>query len=539
GAFSPEPAVAIVGATAERPDAVLPGQGFPLQLNVTNLGTARARDVRLELDEGGAPVPAFSLAPGESLPVSAEVTAPLVAPRGEAEPEEAYRARLESADGRALSYGYSLDWATSCGSRLGPIDGSVRTFLVLPLVTVSLEGPAEAREGDTLRYTLTLRNEGYADASGLVLTVVPPEGTPQEVTLPVGALARGARIQVPFTHTLPELWSSEELAVAVAHIRWSDEVGNAYGPLSGSARTRVQRANRPPLVEAGPDQSLTLPATATLEGTVVDDGLPEGAELTEAWVQVSGPAQAWFADASKAATTVTFPEPGTYVLRLIGSDSQLTASDELTVTVRPREGNGTTLPGGTPAESESLINVVRDGNQVRLDNTARAFNFIWVAVSSKGTIVKIDTRTGAVLGEYWTSPVGQPKDPSRTTVDKNGNAWAGNRAGNSVVHIGLLENGQCVDRNGNGVIDTSQGLNDIRAWPNWNGVDTNGGISTAEDECILHYVRVSSRGTRHLSVNAENDLWVSGTGWGSWKFDLIDGRTGLLKRHEKSVGYGG
>ena len=97
------------------------------------------------------------------------------------------------------------------------------------------------------------------------------------------------------------------------------------------------------------------------------------------------------------------------------------------------------------------------------------------------TTVLSQDRLGAILGEYLTSPDGQPKDPSRTTVDLNGNVWATNRAGNSVVHIGLVENGQCVDRNGNGLIDTSTGFNDIRSWPNTGCANTNGGVSLAAD----------------------------------------------------------
>jgi len=116
---------------------------------------------------------------------------------------------------------------------------------------------------------------------------------------------------------------------------------------------------------------------------------------------------------------------------------------------------------------------------------------------------------------------------SRTTVDQNGNVWATNRAGNSVVHIGLVENGQCVDRNGNGVIDTSTAANNIRPWTNTGGVNTNGGVSTAQDECILHYTRVNSFGTRHVSVNKDNDIWVSGTS--GRRFDLLDGITGTIK----------
>ncbi|WP_417912520.1 PKD domain-containing protein [Candidatus Electronema sp. TJ] len=190
------------------------------------------------------------------------------------------------------------------------------------------------------------------------------------------------------------------------------------------------------------------------------------------------------------------------------------------------------------------INVVHDPShdQLQLDDTMKPFDFIWIAVSTKGTVVKVDTKTGQVLAEYRTAPDRMGKDPSRTTVDKNGNVWVTNRAEGgdgmgSIVHIGLKENGQCVDRNGNGVIDTSTGQGDVRGWGNAGNADSYGGVDTAEDECILHYTRVNSTGARHVSVNKDNNVWVSGTGYR--KFDLIDGDTGQIIRQESSVGYGG
>ena len=81
-----------------------------------------------------------------------------------------------------------------------------------------------------------------------------------------------------------------------------------------------------------------------------------------------------------------------------------------------------------------------------------------------------------------------------------------------MVQIGLKENGQCVDRNGNGVIDTSTGLGDIKPWPNLGGADTNGGVTTAEDECIIHYVRTAGTNVRTVAVDASNNVWVGGLG---------------------------
>lgn len=296
--------------------------------------------------------------------------------------------------------------------------------------------------------------------------------------------------------------------------------------------------NEPPVVNAGPDLEVTLPNVAALNGMATDDGLPRGSALEVSWSVASGPGPVIFNDAFATVTVATFTTPGTYVLRLTANDSQLTAFDEATIVVKPQPFTARTYTLDADFDEGNLLNLTHSTpNQLQLDSTTQTLNFIWVAVSTKGTAVKINTETGAIIGEYFTSPNGQPRDPSRTTVDQNGNVWATNRAGNSVVHIGLVENGQCVDRNNNGQIDTSTGFGDIRAWTNAGGADTNGGVSTAADECIIHYTKVNSFGTRHVSVNKDNDIWVSGTS--GQRFDLIDGRTGLIKRSEPSVGYGG
>ncbi len=194
-------------------------------------------------------------------------------------------------------------------------------------------------------------------------------------------------------------------------------------------------------------------------------------------------------------------------------------------------------------EEGDLYNVeVTPDGEVVLQDTPSAFDVIWIAASGRGTIVKINTVTGDILGEYLTAPDGHGKNPSRTTVDGDGSVWATNRADTvnnqgSVVHIGSLENNQCVDRNNNGIIETSTGLGDIKSWSNAGGVDSDGGVDTAQDECIIHFTKVHSTKTRHVSVTPENDVWVSGTD--SRVFNLVDGDTGLVKRTEGPVGYGG
>ncbi|MGZ8432110.1 MAG: PKD domain-containing protein, partial [Candidatus Deferrimicrobiaceae bacterium] len=98
-------------------------------------------------------------------------------------------------------------------------------------------------------------------------------------------------------------------------------------------------ANQPPVVEAGLVLPVTLPAAASLDGTVTDDGLPTGA-VTTTWRQVSGPGTVTLADPNAVDTTASFSGAGTYVLRLTANDGGSAASDEATVTVSGAGGGG-------------------------------------------------------------------------------------------------------------------------------------------------------------------------------------------------------
>lgn len=205
--------------------------------------------------------------------------------------------------------------------------------------------------------------------------------------------------------------------------------------------------------------------------------------------------------------------------------------------------------------------------------------FIWVAASRTGsseppgTVVRISTDTGEIVGEYRTGPQlhleGFPSavstNPSRTSVDLDGSVWAGNRneggatQPGSVVKIGLVVGGArvnavghpdaagqylrppfdyctCEDRDGDGLIRTSRGLGDILGWTNVDGTDDDGGVGNAEDECILRYVRTAGGSIRHVSVDRDNNVWVGGNLDG--RFDLLDGFTGD-SIDDFDVGFGG
>lgn len=114
------------------------------------------------------------------------------------------------------------------------------------------------------------------------------------------------------------------------------EAGNLNFRINAGITVTSPPTNQAPQVNAGADQTITLPANANLNGTVTDDGLPNppGA-VAVTWSKDSGPGAVTFGNANTASTTATFGADGMYVLRLTANDSALSASDTVQVTVNP------------------------------------------------------------------------------------------------------------------------------------------------------------------------------------------------------------
>ena len=143
-------------------------------------------------------------------------------------------------------------------------------------------------------------------------------------------------------------------------------------------------ANTAPFVDAGPDQTITLPKEAILRGVVEDDGLPVGSALTSAWQQISGPAPAVFSSPTFAETNVSFTAAGTYVLQLTASDSALSSSANVTITVL--------------AHPTNQAPVVSAGSNVTIDFVKNASGLIHLV----GTASDDGTPATAKLITQWT-----------------------------------------------------------------------------------------------------------------------------------------
>ena len=108
------------------------------------------------------------------------------------------------------------------------------------------------------------------------------------------------------------------------------------------------------------------------------------------------------------------------------------------------------------------------------------FSYIWIANSWEGTVSKIDTLTGTELGRYRTGPQADP-DPSRTSVNLAGDVAVVNRGG-SIAKIDARSD-QCPDRDGDGVVRTSTGPDDV--------------LPFGTDDCLAWHVPLPSNPDDH------------------------------------------
>jgi sugar lactone lactonase YvrE len=182
----------------------------------------------------------------------------------------------------------------------------------------------------------------------------------------------------------------------------------------------------------------------------------------------------------------------------------------------------------TPDNSDAVVVEGASGPLVLSSDTRQRFD-AWVANFVEGKVTKLDTRDGAQLARYDSvlrdgSNGAEPPDdecepdaphsraggncPSRTAVDLQGAVYVANRAferQGTLTKIAGFED-DCVDRNGDGEIQTSRDVNG-------NGqidLHVDGEYLGQDDECLLWTVDVGGPGgvPRALAVAGDGSVWV-------------------------------
>jgi hypothetical protein len=163
--------------------------------------------------------------------------------------------------------------------------------------------------------------------------------------------------------------------------------------------------NKPPLVEAGEEQTVWLSeevsVSITLTGSVEDiDGSPVG-EITLLWEKVDGPDNIVIETPTALETVVVINTPGLYTFSLTASDGQFKDTDEVVIDVWPFEDTGlivhlpldgnvdevvggftTRLIDGSQGNHEYVDGVIGQGLQLsgshdNTDNDVVSINFVY------------------------------------------------------------------------------------------------------------------------------------------------------------------
>ena len=116
-------------------------------------------------------------------------------------------------------------------------------------------------------------------------------------------------------------------------------------------------ASGPLMVNAGADQTITLPNTAMLTGTATGGG----PLVALAWTKVSGPGSVVFGNASAVATNAIFALNGVYVLRLTAMDALTTVMDDVQVTVNADPATPPVL--SAPSLNMTLATTIGDATE--------------------------------------------------------------------------------------------------------------------------------------------------------------------------------
>jgi Bacterial Ig domain len=142
-------------------------------------------------------------------------------------------------------------------------------------------------------------------------------------------------------------------------------------------------ANQAPVANAGPDQTISLPASSViLNGSGTD---PDGAITAYQWTKVTGPAQGTIANTALAQTSVTNLAQGTYQFELRVTDNNgAFGRDTVTITVNAAPVNNppTANAGNNQTITLPTNSITLTGTGTDTDGTITAY--LWTKIAGPG-----------------------------------------------------------------------------------------------------------------------------------------------------------
>ena len=174
--------------------------------------------------------------------------------------------------------------------------------------------------------------------------------------------------------------------------------GGAVGRDTMQVTVDPEPNNIPPIADAGPDQTITLPTDSiTLSGNGND---PDGNIIAYTWTKISGPAAGTITNPDSATTTVTGLVQGIYKFELnVTDDGGAIGSDTMQVTVNPDPNVPPTANAG-PDQTITLPtnNVTLTGSGNDPDGNITAYQWTKISGPAAGTITNPNSASTTVTG---------------------------------------------------------------------------------------------------------------------------------------------
>ncbi|MBS1738366.1 MAG: T9SS type A sorting domain-containing protein, partial [Bacteroidetes bacterium] len=176
---------------------------------------------------------------------------------------------------------------------------------------------------------------------------------------------------------------------------------------SGSATVQIivnPAPNKPPVANAGSDQTITLPVnTVSLRGSGTDS---DGTVVSYLWTKVSGPSTFNIVNSSSAVTDVSGLVQGTYQFKLTVTDNQgASGSATVQITVNPAANIPPVANAGTNQTITLPVSSVKlNGSGTDADGTV--VSYLWTKVSGPSTFNIVNPSSavtdvsGLVQGTY-------------------------------------------------------------------------------------------------------------------------------------------
>lgn len=286
--------------------------------------------------------------------------------------------------------------------------------------------------------------------------------------------------------------------------------------------TRSDGSNQTPVVDAGQNQTITLPNSANLNGNVTDDELPQPANLSINWSKVSGDGNVTFSSPNSAQTTATFSSAGTYVLKLAASDGELTGEDTITITVNPAvaQNQAPTVDAGAnqtitlPNNSVNLLGQVTDDG---LPNPPAQVTVLWSKKDGNGTVTFSSPNslaTTATFSNSGTYTLTLTASDSELQSSDNVVITVNPEANNNVAPTVSAGPDQTITLPASATLSATASDDGLPSPPgqltvSWSKLEGNGGVTFSAQTSLITEASFSQAGTYVLRVSVSDSELIA------------------------------